>query len=145
MDHSEELEAQFLQYWANLPSFLPDGMIEVDLQLLQELDLLHTEATPVENDVLSQNFYVMESHEKLTLFNDDFTIWIIPKVFQETPTTYTLIARKDSLSRKTTQLEVAFSTTGVYNQSGLVLRILERFLEEISDTEKEIIPYSDQV
>ncbi|MBS0624121.1 MAG: hypothetical protein JSS62_05810 [Verrucomicrobia bacterium] len=142
MDEAEDLEAQFSRYWDNLPAFLPDGMIEVDLQLLQDLHLLQEDIPkPVEEDVLAQDFYVLESAEKLTLFNERFAIWIVPKITQEVPTTYTLIARKHPLATKDPHLEIAFSTTGVYNHSGLVLRILERFLEQIDETEAAIIPY----
>ena len=33
------------------------------------------------------------------------------------------------------QLEIAFSTSGVYNSSRLVLRVLEKYLQEIQETE----------
>ncbi len=129
-----ELETAYQGYIGNLKNFLPDGVVEVDLALLQELGLLGTEEEMEDN--LSHNFYVVESTEKLTLFNQKFAIWIVPQMVQETPTTFTLIARN---AEEKPQLEMAFSTTGVYNHSSLVLRVLEKFLDQIEENEKEII------
>ncbi len=138
MDDPSALEEHFEEYITNLKSYLPDGVIEVDLQLLQELDLLHIEDNTADDSTLSQSFYVIESSEKLTLFNERFAVWIVPQLIEETPMTYTLIAMNHS---DKPHLEMAFATTGVYNHSGLVLRILEKFLDQIDENEKEIIKF----
>jgi hypothetical protein len=132
------LEALFNRFWDNLKSFLPDGIVNVNLELLQELNLLQV---PEEesSDALSHNFYIIESLEKLTLFNDKFAIWIVPHMQDDTPATLTLISKKKNSD--TPQLEMAFATSGVYNHSSLVLKILERFLKEIDDNDKEINCY----
>ncbi|MCH9608690.1 MAG: hypothetical protein S4CHLAM45_12710 [Chlamydiales bacterium] len=136
MDDPTELEAHFEKYITDLKGFLPDGVIEVDLELLQELDLLHVEKEEEDNSALSQSFYVIESPEKLTLFNEQYAVWIVPELIKEIPTTYTLIALNHA---DQPHLEMAFSTSGVYNHSGLVLRILEKFLDQIDENEEEII------
>lgn len=138
MDDPTLLEKHFQSYMNDLKSFLPDGVIEVDLELLQELDLLHIEENSDDDTALSQSFYVIESSEKLTLFNERFAVWIVPQLIQDTPTTYTLIAMNHA---DKPQLEMAFATTGVYNHSGLVLRILEKFLDQIDENEGEIIKF----
>ncbi|MCH9704347.1 MAG: hypothetical protein K0U13_06125 [Chlamydiae bacterium] len=120
----------------NLKEFAPDGIVNVDLQLMQELDLLHSEEIPEEEDAhLSHSFYVVESHEKLTLFNDHFVVWIVPQLVDDIATTYTLIALNEEEKNR---LEMVFATSGVYNHSSLVLRILEKFLDQIDENEKEI-------
>ncbi len=137
MDNPAELESHFQEFMTDLGSFVPDGIIEVNLELLQELDLLQsTEHEDSASDFLSQSFYVVESSEKLTLFNERFAVWIVPQLIQETPTTYTLIALN---SCQKPNLEMVFTTTGVYNHSSLVLKILERFLDQIDENENEIV------
>lgn len=133
----DEIESDYQKYISDLKSFAPDGVVTIDLPLLQELGLLSCEEE--DKGDLAHNFYVIESTEKLTLFNQKFIVWIVPKLVDQTPTTYTLIALND---KKQTHLEMVFSTSGVYNHSSLVLRILERFLDQIAENEEEIFKYS---
>lgn len=136
----EELELDFLKYFADLKTFAPDGIVDIDLSLLHELGLLASQEDEEEQEnSLTHNFYVIESADKLTLFNQKYAIWIVPKLVDERPTTYTLIALTD---QQKTHLEMVFATSGVYNHSSLVLRILERFLEQIEENEKELIRYN---
>ncbi len=137
MEDPSLLEKHFNSYMTDLQSHLPDGVIDVDLELLQELDLLHVKEGEEEED-LTESFYVIESSEKLTLFNERFAVWIVPQLIEATPTTYTLIAMNHDSDPR---LEMAFSTSGVYNHSGLVLRILEKFLEQIDENEGEMIKF----
>lgn len=132
-----DLEEAYQEYINDLKGFVPDGIVEVDLTLLYELDLLNIEEYFEGDETpLSHNFYVIESPDKLTLFNQKFVVWIVPKMVEETPSTFTLIALKD---KDKTHLEMVFSTQGVYNHSSLVLRILEKFLILIEENEKEIL------
>lgn len=131
-----DLENAYSHYMSNLHKHLPDGILDVDLNLLQELNILSS--TPVEEteeDTFTYNFYVIESEEKITLFNDKFSIWIVPKLEEEKPMTYTLIAVND---KKNPHLEMVFTTHGVYNHSSLVLKLLEKFLEQIEENEEEL-------
>lgn len=132
----EEIELHYEHYMRDLKQFLPDGIIDIDLEYLSDLGLL-TE-TPLSNDdgaALTHNFYVVESQEKLTLFNQKYVIWIVPKVVDQAPVTYTLIALHEE---EDTHLEMAFTTRGVYNHSSMVLKILEKFLEQIDENEREL-------
>jgi hypothetical protein len=135
----EELEADYQKYMDNLKEYAPDGIVEIDLSLLHELGLLTCEEDGSEEASLTHNFYVVESADKLTLFNQKYVVWIVPKLIDQTPTTYTLIALND---KKQTHLEMVFATSGVYNHSSLVLRILEKFLEQIEENEEEICRYN---
>lgn len=135
----EELEIDYQKYICNLKEFAPDGVVEIDLSLLQELGLLSCADEESDETSLTHNFYVVESPDKLTLFNQKYVVWIVPKLIDQTPTTYTLIALNDKKQR---HLEMVFSTSGVYNHSSLVLRILEKFLEQIEENEEEICKYN---
>lgn len=124
----------------DLPRFTPDGIVDVDLALLHELDLLNAVEEVEEEESLSQSFFVIESTEKLTLFNQKFVVWIVPKVIDQIPTTYTLVALN---ATEKLHLEMVFSTAGVYNHSNLVLRILEKFLQQIEENEDEIYKFKE--
>ncbi len=129
-----DLEDRFHYYWAHLRELLPDGILSVNVELLQELGVDPTQSP--ENEELSQGFYILESMDKLTLFNDRFTIWIVPQWEDQAPMTYLLIA-----SNPKNRLEVCLSTSQEYNHSGLVLRVIEKVLEELDENDQEIVPY----
>ena len=140
MLNPNDLEVDYQKFMQDLPKYAPDGVVEVDLSLLHEFKLLDCEEVEDHNDALTHSFYVIESPEKLTLFNQKFVVWIVPQIIDEVPTTYTLIALNND---EKTQLEMIFSTKGVYNHSSLVLRILEKFLEQIEENENEIFKFKE--
>lgn len=132
----QELDSYYETFATDLPRYIPDGITEVDLALLSDLGLLNTEELGLEeDDSLAQSFYVIESSEKLTLFNQKFIVWVVPKLVDQIPTTYTLVALNEP---NQPHLEMVFSTTGVYNHSNLVLRILEKLLAQIEENEAEL-------
>lgn len=136
----QDLEETYQQYMEDLPSYVPDGIYDVDLSLLYELDLLSATESMEEEGDLSYSFYVVESAEKLTLYNQTFVVWIVPQMVEETPTTFTLIALNID---DHPHLEMVFTTSGVYNHSNLVLRILEKFLKQIEENETEICKFKE--
>ncbi len=141
MVNSINLDDIFNQYMQNLSHSIPDGVVNVDLALLQKFGLLNYQELGESPPSLTRYFHVIESKDKITLYNEQFVIWIVPHSVDNEPTTYTLIALRNE---KTIQLEMAFATSGVYNTSKLVLRILEKFLQEIQENE-ELITRLDKV
>jgi hypothetical protein len=136
MENPIELETSYKEYMENLSQATPDGILEVDLALLQTYGLLGCEDPPTEGDnTLTHFFHVIEAPEKITLFNDQFVVWIVPQVIDNLSTTFTLVAL--NTGRKP-RLELVFSAAGVYNTSHLVLRILEHILQEIQENEELI-------
>lgn len=137
MLNPKKLETLYQEFISDLSKWLQDGIIQVDLALLKKFDLLNK--TPEEErEVQAQfpfYFHVIESEEKVTLFNNQFVVWIIPKVVDEIPTTLILIALMTSDKPR---LEMAFSSAGVYNTPKYVLKVLRHFLTEVIDTEEEI-------
>lgn len=136
MNNPSVLEACYKKYMENITKWLPDGIIDVNLDLLHQLDLLHYHDNVQHEPGITRYFHVVESEDKLTLANDDFVVWIVPEKVDSTPITYTLIALNHN---NQLQLELAFATSGVYNNSHLVLRLLERYLLEIQNTEDLLI------
>lgn len=129
-----QLEEAFTEFSQNLQKHAPDGVISVDLSLLHDLGLLKNGKLEQagSTDELMHYFHVLETSDKVTLFNDQFAVWILPKVVQEAPLTLTFISRLQSTKPN---LELVFSTTGVYNTPKFILKVLEHFLTEVIDTE----------
>ena len=131
------LEEAFQEFSKNLSKWIPDGIIHVDLKLLNDLGLLNN--AELEHSVsdahLNHYFHIIETPDKVTLFNEQFAIWIIPQVVEETPTTTTLISL---LQTNKPHLEIVYMTSGVYNTPKYILKILQHFLSEVQDTEAVI-------
>lgn len=132
-----QIEEAFKGFIGNMPKCAPDGVIPIDIHQLHTLGLLnsiHEEHS--DHDDLTQYFHVIESQEKVTLFNEQFVIWIVPRVEEDIPITYLLIAlpHQDRLS-----LETIFTTTGVYNTPRFVLKILQSFLLDVIETEATLL------
>jgi len=134
MDKISELDSSYEQFMQHLPDLIPDGIIDVDLETLKHFGLLGEELPP-NSPSLTRFFHVVESKEKITLYNDQFAIWVIPESCHDEPMTLVLIAIQRDNQLK---LEMGFATSGIYNTSKLVLRILEKFLAEIQETEELI-------
>lgn len=130
MDDIKKLEFCYNKYINNIYSLLPDGIIDIDLKLLQKFKLLDSNNN--QNSNLTRYFHVIETNEKITLVNDQFVVWIVPEKINNIPITYTLVALNNL---QDVQLELAFVASGCYNSSRLVLRVLESFLQEIQENE----------
>lgn len=121
----------------NLSECAHDGVIPVDLHFLQDLGLLdHFQDMESSEDDLTQYFHVIESPEKVTLFNEQFLVWIIPRTEHSMPSTYVMIALNH---QEKANLEVVFTTSGVYNTPRYVLKILQHFLLDVLETEETLI------
>jgi hypothetical protein len=138
MDDISQIEEYYKNSIKNINSLLPEGIIEVDLKLLQKYNLLQYHRQEKQDRSLTRYFNVIETNEKITLINDQFIVWIIPEKYDYIPITYTLIALNDEHS---THLEMAFAASGCYNSSRLVLRLLEIFLLEIQETEEMLLKF----
>jgi len=130
-----QLEEVFIEFSQNLQKHAPDGVIAVDMHLLHDLGLLKGGKldSSKTSEELMHYFQVHEAADKVTLFNDQFVVWILPQIIRETPLTLTFIGRLHKPKRP--QLELVFSTTGVYNTPKFILKVLEHFLSEVIDTE----------
>lgn len=128
-----QLEEAYKDFTENFQKWAPDGFINVNLQLLQELGLLNTtEGESPNSESLSQQFHVIETSDKVTLFNKQFAIWIVPQTDTELPSTLILIALVQNLKP---HLEIVYTTSGVYNTPKYILQVLQHFLTEVLDTE----------
>ncbi len=129
------LDLYYFTFSNNINRWLPEGFTEIDLSLLHKYNLLDfdEEGAPAKN--ISHFFHMIESEEKLTLFNEQFIIWIVPDNNEEFPSTYTLIAIRQG---DKVHLEVGFRTRGVYNTSHFLLNFLEHFLDEIKENEETL-------
>ena len=134
------LESSYRKFIQDVGSWLPEDIIIVDLKLLHSYDLLHYHDPNYNDSSLTRYFHVVESDEKITLVNDEFVIWIVPEKVEDMTVTYTLVALNKP---KGPELQLCYLTSGVYNTSRLVLRVLEKFLSEIQENEKLIAKLED--
>jgi len=127
------LEESYHEFSGNLSKWAPDGVLQVDLKLLDELGLLsNAQIEQSASDNLTHYFHIIETPDKVTLFNEQFAIWIIPQLIENLPRTMTMIAL---LHSNKPHLEIVFTTSGVYNTPKYILKILQHFLAEVQDTE----------
>lgn len=138
------LDHYYKKFAKDLYSLIPDGIYFINLELLHHFDLLHFQPNAKHKDsVLSQHFQVIESPEKITLLNDEFVVWIMPEKILNTSVTYILIALNPP-GEQEPQLEAALIASGVYNSSKLVLKVLEKLLFEIQETERTLTQLKEE-
>lgn len=134
MHSKQSLEKHFKNYLKNINKISPEAVIHVDLELLQKLNLLNFYHKDCSDSSLTRYFQVIETPDKITLVNEEFAIWIVPDKLKEKPITYTIVA----LNKERLHLELVFIATGIYNNSSLVLKVLEKFLFEIQENEEAL-------
>ncbi len=131
------LEEAYQEFSKDLPKWVHDGVIHVDMKLLSDLGLLSSAELEqsITDAYINQHFHIIETPDKVTLFNDQFAIWIVPELLDDIPTTTTFIAL---LQNNKPHLEIVYMTSGVYNTPRYILKILQHFLAEVQDTEAVI-------
>jgi len=128
-----EMEDAYSEFTTNFQKCAPDGIIEINLETLCEMGLLNKEDFDEEEpDDVTQYFHVTETPDKITLHNEKFAIWIVPKMVDDIPTTHTYISQ---LQKKKPHLELVYATAGVYNTPKFILKVLQHFLIDVIDTE----------
>lgn len=134
-----QIEETYKEFVADLPGSVHDGILSIDLQFLHDQGLITSLQNDDEDpDDLTQYFHVIESVEKVTLFNEQFIIWIIPKMEVDQPMTYVLIALNHP---EKVHLEIVFTTRGVYNTPRYVLKVLQHYLVDMLETEATLISF----
>jgi hypothetical protein len=137
MINPNQLESSYKEFSQNLLKWIPDGVTLVNLHLMEELGLLsHAQFESSASDQLMHYFHIVETQDKVTLFNEQFAIWIVPTSEDEQARTLTYIAL---VQTDKPHLEIVFSTSGVYNTPKYILKILQHFLDEVLDTEAVIM------
>ncbi len=134
-----QIEETFKEFMGNLTEWAHDGITPIDLKFLHDQGLLSAlQDDHSEPDDLTQYFHVIESVEKVTLFNEQFIVWIIPKMEGEQPMTYVMIALNHP---EKIHLEVVFQTRGVYNTPRYVLKVLQHYLVDMLETEATLTSF----
>lgn len=137
MINPKVLEDAYREFTKNLAQWVPDGIVQVDLKLLNDLGILNHNALEngLTDDQINHHFHIVETPEKVTLFNEQFAVWIVPELIEDIPRTTTLIAL---LQSNQPHLEIVYMTMGVYNSPKYILKILQHYIAEVQDTEAVI-------
>lgn len=133
MDEKEELNRAFEKVMEDFPNLPSEAIVDVDLKFLDSMGLTNEGEYVNPNEAFERSFKVIEGHNRITLFNNQFVIWILPEIMDGTPATYALIGLRGD---ETVKLEVVFLAKGPFNSSRLVLRLLDRYLTEIQEIEE---------
>ena len=133
-----ELEKAYHEFSENFQKCAPDGIIEIDLEALCEMGLINKEDFDHEDpDEVTHYFHVLETPDKITLHNDKFAIWIVPKIINDVSTTHTYISQIHKNKNKP-HLELVYANAGVYNTPKFILKVLQHFLIDMIDTDAVI-------
>lgn len=127
----DQLDAYFETLSQNTPDFLPDGILDINLKTLHSLHLLTDEPATDELQA-SHMLQAVESEGRITLFNDRFALWIVPQVGAEPCSTVVYVATHREGELKA---EMGFRTSGIHNKSKTILRLIDRFLADIQETD----------
>lgn len=132
-----QLEVLYHRFMGDLPTYLPDGVQGITLETLHHMGLVNAEGDQEHAPSnLTKIFHVVESNDKITLFNTEFIVWVVPEHIGDETCTLVLIAL--NYEDKTPILETGFVCSGVYNTSKTVLRVLEVILQEIQENEQTL-------
>lgn len=128
----QKLEAFYRQNIALNQGLFPEGFVDI-AEVISHQEDYHQDFG---SDVFANNFFIAELPDKITLFNSDFIVWLVPDLCDGEMMTRGYIA----LAKAQDQIipEMAFQATGVYNCSGLILSALDILLQGISENQKLI-------
>lgn len=127
----DQLDTFFETLSQNTGDFLPDGIMDVSVKTLHHLHLLTEEASEGELQP-SHLLQAVESDGRITLFNERFALWIVPQVGADPSCTIVYIATHQDGDLRA---ELAFRTSGIHNKSKTILRLIDRFLADIQETD----------
>lgn len=131
-----DLEKAYEEFTKNAKKWLPDGLIHIDLETLCEMGLINREDFDHEEpDEVTHYFHVLETPDKITLHNEKFAIWIVPKMVEGIPMTHTYISQ---IRKEEPHLELVYENRGIYNSPKFILKVLQHLLIEMIDTDAVI-------
>jgi hypothetical protein len=135
MDEKEYLSEAFEKAMTEFPHLPAESIIEVNLDVLEEMGLTDEGEYINPSEAFERSFKVVENSNRITLYNSQFVVWVLPEIIDGTPATYALIGLREKGGVK---LEVVFLARGPFNSSRLVLRLLDRYLTNIQELEEFI-------
>jgi hypothetical protein len=131
----EQFDSFFQKLSSQPGEFFPDGIVDITIRVLHALRLLSEDPPTVREAPANSLLQAVESEGRITLYNDKFALWIVPQANAPVPTTITYIARR---MEEAFSPEVAFRTQGIHNRSKTILKLIDRYLIEIQETESVI-------
>lgn len=143
MKNPEKIEATFKNAISNLSKFLPDGIIHIDLKFLEDSGLMYPseqDKSKIKHDEPVFQFHIMESEDRVALFNEKFAVWIAPVSLNTQTGTLVIIGKYQDINNnnEAPKIELGFATNGMYNTSKIILKIIEHYINSIEATDKEL-------
>ena len=131
----EQLDAFFDHLSSHIPDLLPDGILDINVKTLHALHLLSNDTPVAGSPPASTLLQAIESGGKITLYNEKFALWIVPQKNADPSSTLIFIARRTDDEIRP---EIGFRTSGIHNRSKTILKLIDRFLADIQETESVI-------
>jgi hypothetical protein len=128
----DEINAYYDYLEHHTTDLIPDGVVDVDVKLLQSLNILNPNQT-LGGASAKELLQAIDSGGRITLFNDRYVLWIVPQNAISPPSTLVILAR---CIDNTIKPEIAFKTAGIHNQSKTILQLIDRYLIDIQETEE---------
>lgn len=160
MTLAETFDAYFYTFRSNITAFSPDGVLNVDINLLQSLHMLTLKSSlqPLDTE-LEQSLFssylsllpfsswtrfatVKEDEEKIILYTGTFVAWIFTEP-QDAQSTIAAIGRykqKEDSSIEITP-EIAYTFRGIYNQPKFILSLVDKAFLEIEETDESLTSF----
>lgn len=135
MDRFEWLEASFEKWIEEAEGKGLDILYQVDMPLLERMGVVKEGSIVQDYPTGERKFSVIQGLDKMTLYNEQFVVWIVPQNVDDKAASLVWIAQFSKLSEG---ILMGFLAKGPLNNSKIVLRLLEAFLEEIEETDKLI-------
>lgn len=135
----DQLDTYYQSLSQNTQELLPDGIIDVNIKTLQALRLLTEEASGGEGTT-AELLQAVETDGRITLFNERFALWIVPQVGASPSATVVYVATHQNEEVKA---ELGFRTSGIHNNSKTILRLIDRFLADIQETDSMLSQLED--
>lgn len=132
MEEQEYIEKKYRRLIKNVSEISSDSILEINNELIESFNNQNT----VEDFAHEEKFFfhVIEGKEKLTLFNEELLIWILPKKSGRENLTYVLLAKNGG--QEEGKLELVLSASGIYNSSKLILQAIEHLIVEMRENEE---------
>ena len=104
------VEHHYQSFVSDVKSNIPDGVLKITDDILEQYQI------SLDNDDYDDPvkpycyFYVVENTDKITLVNNDFIVWIVPKVLDLQAVTFILVGLRDNPPTSTTSWSVFIRT-----------------------------------
>lgn len=136
INNKSELDYYYNKIIKGVASIPKDEIVEVNQKFIDEIGIGQKDRLSTEKDRIQRRFHVVETNDRITLWNQYYVIWIIPNQMEEELKTIVLIA--DNRPKEPKLLNILF-IKGIYNNSTFILQLIDQMLAELQENDQFIV------